>query len=58
MTTYSVNLGINTIARVNDTESAYACFEAAKTIAGFTGQGVFLIWDKTGETVAYYDPED
>jgi len=52
MNTYTIYLGATPIATVNDTESAYACFEAARTIADFTGKECSLVWDDTGEVVA------
>ena len=58
MNTYTIYLGANPIACVCDTEDAYACFEAAKTIAECTGREASLVWDETSEEVAYFDPSD
>ena len=58
MNTYTIYLGAHPIACVSDTERAYACFEAAKTIAEMTGRTASLVWDETGEEVASYEPED
>ena len=55
MTTYTIYLNANPIACVADTNSAYACFEATKTIAEMTGGNASLVWDDTGEIVAYID---
>ena len=56
MTTYTIYLGSTPIACVADTNDAYACYEAAKTIGECTGKCVSLVWDETGEEVAYSDP--
>ena len=58
MNTYTIYLGAHPIACVGDTEQAYACFEAAKTIAEMTSRTASLVWDETGEEVASYDPEE
>lgn len=58
MNTYTIYLGCNPIACVSDTERAYACFEAAKTIAEMTSRTASLVWDETGEEVASFDPEE
>ena len=55
MTTYTIYLNAHPIACVADTNSAYACFEATKTIAEMTGGNASLVWDDTGEEVAYID---
>lgn len=57
MNTYTVYLGAKPIACVT-TEGAYPCFEAAKTIAEFTGKTVSLVWDANGEEFAYFNPEN
>lgn len=58
MNTCTIYLGANPIACVADTEACYACFEATKTIAEMTCQTASLVWDKTGEVVADYNPEE
>lgn len=58
MTTYTIYIGSTPIACVADTNAAYACYEAAKTIGEYTGRGVSLVWDETGEEVAYSDPSE
>lgn len=58
MNTYTIYLGAHPIACVGDTERAYACFEAAKTIAEMAGRTASLVWDETGEEVASFDPEE
>ena len=55
MITYTIYLNATPIACVADTNSAYACFEATKTIAEMTGGKASLVWDDTGEIVAYID---
>lgn len=58
MNTYTIYLGYNPIACVSDTERAYACYEAAMTIAEMTSRTASLVWDETGEEVAYFDPNE
>jgi hypothetical protein len=58
MNTYSIYLNNEIIANVSGTEAAYACYEAAKTLAEFTGKTASLVWDETGEVVAYSDDWD
>lgn len=58
MNTYVIYIGCTLIARVSDTERAYACFEAAKTLAEMTNRTASLVWDENGEEVAFFDPED
>lgn len=58
MNTYTIYLGATPIACVANTNAAYACYEAAKTIAEYTDKGVSLVWDETGEEVAYYPSEE
>ena len=57
MNTYTVYLGTTPIACVT-AEGAYPCFEAAKTIAEFTGKEASLVWNENGEEVAFFDPEN
>ena len=57
MNSYTVYLGATPIACVT-AEGAYPCFEAAKTIAEFTGKEASLVWDENGEEVAFFDPEN
>ena len=58
MNTYTIYLGCNPIACVGDTERAYACYEAAMTIAEMTSRTASLVWDETGEEVASFDPKE
>lgn len=58
MNTYTIYLGATPIASVADTDAAYACYEAAKTIGEYADRSVSLVWDDTGEEVAYSDPSD
>ena len=55
MNTYSIFLDSFPIACVCGAEAAYTCFEAAKTIGEFAGRNVSLVWDETGEVIAYED---
>lgn len=57
MTTYTIYLGSKPIVSVAGTEASYTCYEAAKAIAKTVGKTADLVWDETGEVVAYYDPE-
>lgn len=56
MNTYTIYLGAHPIACVG-AEAAYTCFDAAKTLATFTGKEAALVWDETGEEVASFIPE-
>ena len=58
MNTYTIYLGAHPIACVSDTERAYACYEAAMTIAEMTSRTACLVWDETGEEVASFDPTE
>ena len=58
MNTYTIYLGATPIASVADTDAAYACYEAAKTIGKYADRSVSLVWDETGEEVAYSDPSE
>ena len=58
MTTYTIYLGAHPIACVGDTDAAYDCFDAAKTLAAYTDRIASLVWDETGEEVASFDPEE
>ena len=58
MNTYTIYLGATPIASVANTDAAYACYEAAKTIGEFVDRSVSLVWDETGEEVAYSDPPE
>lgn len=58
MNTYTIYINNNAIATISGTEACYACYEAAKTIAEMTCQTASLVWDETGEVVAFYDPEE
>lgn len=58
MNTYTIYLGATPIASVADTDAAYACYEAAKTIGAYADRSVSLVWDETGEEVAYSDPPE
>ena len=58
MATYTIYLGAHPIACVSNTQRAYACYEAAMTIAEMTNRTASLVWDETGEEVASFSPED
>ena len=58
MNTYTIYLGATPIVSVADTDAAYACYEAAKTIGGYADRSGSLVWDETGEEIAYSDPPE
>lgn len=58
MNTYTIYLGAHPIACVCGHDAAYACYEAARTIAEYTNRTAYLVWDETGELVAGYGPEE
>ena len=58
MATYTVYLGTRPIAHIDGCEAAYACFEAAKTIAELTGRTALLVDGETGAEVAEFDPNE
>jgi hypothetical protein len=58
MNTYTIYLGSNPIACVAGATAAYACYEAAKALTEYTGKRASLVWDETGEEVAYCDPSE
>ena len=47
-TTYTIYFGGKPLVCTNQTEEAYACYEAVKTLAEFSG--------KTASLVTYYNP--
>ena len=58
MNTYTIYIGSTPIACVSGADAAYNCFDAAKTIAAYTDREASLVWDETGEEVAYYAPQE
>jgi hypothetical protein len=58
LNTYTVYLGATPIACVSGHDAAYACYEAAKTLAEYTGKEASLVWDETSEEVAYFEPAE
>lgn len=58
MTTYTIYIGSTPIACVSGTDAAYDCYDAAKTIAAYSDRTASLVWDETGEEVAFFDPEE
>lgn len=56
MKSYTVYLGDHPIVDcIYNTETAYSCFEATKSIASLTENNASLVWDETGEVIAYYE---
>ena len=58
MNTYTIYHSATPIASVVDTDAAYGCYEAAKIIGEYADRSVSLVWDETGEEVAYSDPSE
>ncbi len=58
MNTYTIYIGSTPIACVCGTDAAYDCYDAAKVIAAYTDREASLVWDETGEEVAYFDPNE
>lgn len=58
MKTYTIYLGTESIACLSGIGAVCACYEAVKTIAAMTNRTATLIWDETGEKVAFFDPEE
>ena len=57
MNTYTIYVGATPIACVADTDDVYTCYEVAKIIGEHADRSVSLVWDETGEEVAYSDPQ-
>lgn len=57
MSTYTIYLGINPVATVNGTEYAYEVYDKTKDLAELLGSVASLVWDATGEEIAYFDPD-
>ena len=57
MSTYTIYLGTNPVATVNGTEYAYEVYDKTKDLAELLGREASLVWDATGEEVAYFDPD-
>ena len=58
MNTYTIYLGANPIACVDDAEATYVCWEATKTIAEMTGRTACLVNDETAEVIETFNDED
>ena len=58
MNTYTIYVGATPIACVADTDDVYTCYEVAKIIGEHADRSVSLVWDETGEEVAYSDPPE
>lgn len=57
MSIYTIYLGTNPVATVNGTEYAYEVYDKTKDLAELLGSVASLVWDATGEEVAYFDPD-
>lgn len=57
MSTYTIYLGTNPVATVEGTEYAYEVYDKTKDLAELLGSVASLVWDATGEEVAYFDPD-
>ena len=58
MNTYTIYLHANPIACVCGTEYAYEVYAKTASLAELLGQSACLVWDETGEEVAYFDPDE
>ena len=58
MTNYTIYLGSTPIATVYGTEYAYAAYAKTKELAELLGKICWLVWNKTGEIIEEYDPEE
>lgn len=58
MNTYTITLGANTIATINDTERAYEVYKKTSELGELLGKTVCLVWDDSAEVVAYYNPKN
>ena len=58
MNTYTITLGANTIATISGTEYAYEVYKKTCELGELLGNTASLVWDETGEVVAFYDPEE
>ena len=58
MTTYTIYLNNKPIATLSGTEAAYEAYSIARKLAETLGYTCCLVWDETGEVVAFYDPEE
>ena len=56
MNTYTIYLGVKAVATVSGTEYAYEVYDKTKDLAELLGREASLVWDATGEEVAYFDP--
>ena len=54
--TYTIYLGTNPVATVSGTEYAYEVYSKTKDLAELLNKEASLVWDATGEEVAYFDP--
>ena len=57
MSTYTIYLGTNPVATVKGTEYAYEVYDKTKDLAELLGSVASLVWDATGEEIAYFDPD-
>ena len=58
MNTYTIYLHANPITCVCGTEYAYEVYAKTADLAELLGQSACLVWDETGEEVAYFDPDE
>ena len=57
MKTYTIYLGTNPVATVKGTEYAYEVYDKTKDLVELLGSVASLVWDATGEEIAYFDPD-
>ena len=57
MNTYTIYLGAKPVATVNGTEYAYEVYSKTRELAELLNREASVVWDKTGEEVAHFDPD-
>ena len=56
--TYTIYLDGKSFARACGTEATYELYSRVVAVAELLCLSVDLVWNETGEVVAYYDPEE
>jgi Mn-dependent DtxR family transcriptional regulator len=57
MSTYTIYLGTNPVATVKGTEYAYEVYAKTRELAELLNREASVVWDETGEEVAYFEPD-
>jgi hypothetical protein len=58
MTNYTIYLGSTPIAIAYGIEYAYAAYAKTRELAELLDKTCWLVWNKTGEIIEGYDPEE